>query len=303
MPVAPGCVGWRSRQARRPARSRIGVARARFRRLAELQPRGHHGCDARRRLQRHARRGGLLHAVPDAALVRHALAGLREQGFAPRQRGDADRGLAAGEGRVGARREQFHGEGIAGPIGTPASRASASPAGSRAAAAGFRPAPCAPPPPPTELGTSSASAARARSEFARPEPGLRRRHQRQRRVSRRGPPRRRAARPPRRPASRGRLEAARWRRCGTRTRPAGRARAGRACSRPQQRDIAAMSSRNCAVRGGSCSMRGVSGSGVSGGRAIIVAKTPGTLWIVATPIGNLEDLSPRAQRILGEVTS
>jgi len=32
-----------------------------------------------------------------------------------------------------------------------------------------------------------------------------------------------------------------------------------------------------------------------------VAKTPGTLWIVATPIGNLEDLSARARRVLGEV--
>ena len=32
-----------------------------------------------------------------------------------------------------------------------------------------------------------------------------------------------------------------------------------------------------------------------------MAKAPGTLWIVATPIGNLEDLSPRAQRLLGAV--
>lgn len=48
-------------------------------------------------------------------------------------------------------------------------------------------------------------------------------------------------------------------------------------------------------------MRAVSQAGSAAGRAIIVAKTPVTLWVVATPIGNLEDLSPRAQRILGEV--
>lgn len=31
-----------------------------------------------------------------------------------------------------------------------------------------------------------------------------------------------------------------------------------------------------------------------------MAKTPATLWIVATPIGNLEDFSPRARRVLEE---
>ena len=32
-----------------------------------------------------------------------------------------------------------------------------------------------------------------------------------------------------------------------------------------------------------------------------MAKAPATLWVVATPIGNLEDFSPRAQRVLGAV--
>lgn len=32
-----------------------------------------------------------------------------------------------------------------------------------------------------------------------------------------------------------------------------------------------------------------------------MAKAPATLWVVATPIGNLEDLSPRAQRVLAAV--
>jgi 16S rRNA (cytidine1402-2'-O)-methyltransferase len=40
---------------------------------------------------------------------------------------------------------------------------------------------------------------------------------------------------------------------------------------------------------------------VNAGRAIIVAKSPATLWVVATPIGNLEDFSARARRVLGEV--